>query len=130
MYDNKSNTLTLEFIKALMTKLLLYTTWFPTVPPYHEYSPVTVSVDAPQLDIGLGSNCGRPRGAVYQGQFAEATSFPDTSHQLIVHIYLSEEQSRSKLNSNVKLLKRYYSDIPKIKREGQTLTSISPWSIT
>lgn len=101
------------------------------MPPYHQYSPVTVSVDAPQLDIGLGSDCGRPRGAVYQGQFAEATPFPDASHQLVVHIYLSwVYTSRQKLNSDVKLLKRYYSDIPKFKRDGRTLTSISPWSIT
>lgn len=71
--------------------------------PHHKYSPVAVSVDAPQLHIGLGSNCGRPWGAVYQGQFAEAASFPDTGHPLIVHIHLWEKQGRHQLNSNINL---------------------------
>ena len=58
--------------------------------PHHEYSPVAVSVDAPQLDVGLGSDCGRPRGAVDQGQLSKAASFSDAGHPFIVHIDLSD----------------------------------------
>ena len=66
--------------------------------PHHKYSPVAVSVDAPQLDVGLGSNCGRPRGAVYQGQLSKAASFPDAGHPFIVHIHLSDwwEETKKK----------------------------------
>ena len=76
-----------------MTKTYsIYSTQLPGLcvypSPHHKYSPVAVSVDAPQLDIGLSSNCGRSWSAVYQGQLAEAASFPNTGHPLIVHIHL------------------------------------------
>jgi len=61
---------------------------------YHKYSPVAIPVDAPQLHIGLGSNRGRPRGAVYQGQLAEAASLPDAGHPFVVHIHLSHRWRR------------------------------------
>lgn len=60
--------------------------------PHHKYSPVAVSVNAPQLDIGLGSDCGRPRSAVDQGQLSEAAALSDAGHPFIVHIDLLDWQ--------------------------------------
>lgn len=67
-------------------------------PPHHKYSPVAVSVDAPQLDVGLGSNCGRPRGAVYQCQLSEAATFSNAGHPFVVHIDLSGYQGSRRGN--------------------------------
>jgi len=61
---------------------------------HHKYSPVAVSVNAPQFHVGLGSDCSRPRGAVDQGQLSEAASFPNTGHPFIVHVHLSDRTAR------------------------------------
>lgn len=59
-------------------------------PLHHEYSPVAVSVDAPQLHVGLGSDCSRPRGAVDQRQLSEAATLPDAGDPFVVHVHLSD----------------------------------------
>lgn len=58
---------------------------------YHEDAPVAVSVDAPQLEVGLGFDGGGPRGPVDQSQFSETTAFPDAGHPLAVHVHLRRE---------------------------------------
>lgn len=63
--------------------------------PDHKYSPVTVSVDAPQLHVGLGSNGGGPRGTVDQGQLSKTSSLPNTGHPFIVYIHLSQEVQKN-----------------------------------
>ncbi len=52
---------------------------------YHQYSPVAVSVDAPELDVGLGLDRGGSRGAVDQSQLSEAAASPDAGGPLTVH---------------------------------------------
>ncbi len=57
---------------------------------YHQYSPVAVSVDAPELDVGLGSDRGGSRGAVDQSQLSEAAALADAGGPLTVHTHLRE----------------------------------------
>lgn len=59
---------------------------------HHEYSPVAVSVNSPQLDIGLGFNGGCPRCPVDQGQLSKAAALPNAGHPLIIHIHLPDEE--------------------------------------
>lgn len=59
---------------------------------YHEDAPVAVSVDAPQLEVGLGFDSGRPRGPVDQGEFSETPAFADAGHPLPVHVHLRGEE--------------------------------------
>lgn len=59
---------------------------------YHQYSPVAVSVDAPQLDIGLASDRGCPGGAVDQCQLSKAAALADAGRPLTVHIHLSKKR--------------------------------------
>lgn len=59
---------------------------------YHEDAPVAVSVDAPQLEVGLGFDGGGPRGPVDQSQFSKTTAFPDAGHPLPVHVHLRREE--------------------------------------
>lgn len=94
--------------------------------PHHQYSPVTVSVDAPQLHVGLGSDSGRPRGAVDQGQLSEAASFSNAGHPFVVHIHLEEEEMMGKRCFKQSEKSHIFNAVV----ENQTLTSISPWSMT
>lgn len=55
---------------------------------YHQYPPVAVSVDAPQLDVGLGSDGGGSRCAVDQSQLSKAAALSDAGDPLTVHIHL------------------------------------------
>lgn len=55
---------------------------------YHQYPPVAVSVDAPELHVGLGSDGGGSRGAVDQSQLSEAAALSDAGDPLTVHIHL------------------------------------------
>lgn len=59
---------------------------------YHEDAPVAVSVDAPQLEVGLGFDGGGPRGPVDQSKFSETAAFPDAGHPLPVHVHLRREE--------------------------------------
>lgn len=95
---------------------------------HHKYSPVAVSIDAPQLDIGLSSYCGCSWGTVYESQLTKAASFPNTGHPLIVHIHLTESQRR-RLITDVQN-KHQSSVCVCVKNKDQILTSISPWSMT
>lgn len=61
---------------------------------HHEYSPVAVSVDAPQLHVGLSSDCGCSGGTVDESQLTKAASFPNAGHPLVVHIHLAEAHRR------------------------------------
>lgn len=64
---------------------------------YHEDAPVAVSVDAPQLEVGLGFDGGGPGGPVDQGQFSETAAFPDAGHPLPVHVHLRGGKGETKV---------------------------------
>lgn len=59
---------------------------------YHKDASVAVSVDAPQLEVGLGLDGGGPRGPVDQSKFPETAAFPDAGHPLPVHVHLRGEE--------------------------------------
>lgn len=62
---------------------------------YHQYSPVALSVNTPQLDIGLGFNGSSTRGPVDQCQLSETASFPNAGNPFIVDIHLKKQESRN-----------------------------------
>lgn len=61
---------------------------------YHEDATVAVSVDAPQLEVGLGFDGGRPRGAVDQSQFSKTAPLADAGDPLPVHVHLRREEEK------------------------------------
>lgn len=73
---------------------------------YHEDAPVAVSVDAPQLEVGLGFDGGGPGGPVDQGQFSETAAFPDAGHPLPVHVHLRGGKGETKVMDGGGGLKR------------------------
>lgn len=61
---------------------------------HHEYPPVTVPVDPPQLHVSFGSHRGRPGGAVDQRQLSKAAPLSDAGDPLAVDIDLYEHHTR------------------------------------
>lgn len=59
---------------------------------HHQYPPVALPVDAPQLDVGLGLDGGGPRGPVDQRQLPEAAALADAGHPLVVDVHLEEKR--------------------------------------
>lgn len=62
---------------------------------YHQYSPVALSVDTPQLDIGLGFNCSCTRCPVDQCQLPETASLSNAGNPFIVDIYLKKQEGKN-----------------------------------
>lgn len=80
-YKNRSKTFQLQALETLVCS---------RTSPHHKYSPVAVSVDAPQFNVGLGSDSSRSWGAVDQCQLSKAATFPYAGHPFIVHIHLPD----------------------------------------
>lgn len=55
---------------------------------HHEDAAVAVSVDAPELEVGLGRHGGRPGGAVDERELPEAAALADAGYPLSVHVHL------------------------------------------
>lgn len=64
--------------------------WGGFVAAHHQYPPVALPVDAPQLDIGLGLDSGGPRGPVDQRQLPEAAALADAAHPFVVDVHLEK----------------------------------------
>lgn len=64
---------------------------------HHQYPPVALPVNAPQLDIGLGFDGGGPGGAVDQRQLSEAAALPDAGHPVVVDVHLEKRPESKKL---------------------------------
>lgn len=63
---------------------------------HHQYPPVALPVDAPQLDVGLGLDGGGPRGPVDQRQLPEAAALADAGHPFVVDVHLEERKARER----------------------------------
>lgn len=80
---------------AKFVKFLLIFVIYQKFTTYHQYSPVALSVDTPQLDIGLSFNCSCTRGPVDQRQLSETASLPNAGNPFIVDIHLKKQESRN-----------------------------------
>lgn len=76
-------------------ELVHYPEWHEGKHSYHEDTPVAVSVDAPQLKIGLGLDGGSSGSPINQSQLSKTASFSNTGHPLAIHIHLQTEQETS-----------------------------------
>lgn len=63
----------------------------------HQYPPVALPVNSPQLDIGLGFDGGGPGGPVDQRQFPEAAALPDAGYPFVVDVHLEKKPDSKKL---------------------------------
>lgn len=66
---------------------------------YHQYSPVAVSVDTPELYVGLGSDGRGPWGTIDQSQLSKAAAFTNAGDPLTVNIHLLETNETSCKNT-------------------------------
>lgn len=87
-----------KYCQKLFVKLLFIFLIYQKCITYHQYSPVALSVDTPQLDIRLGLNCSCTRGPVDQCQLPETASLPNAGNPFIVDIHLKKQESKNLCN--------------------------------
>lgn len=75
-----------------MKKIFPSSVFLITFVAYHQYSPVAFSVNAPQLDIGLGPNCRGTRGPIDQSQLPKTASLTNAGHPFTVNINLDGDR--------------------------------------
>lgn len=76
---------------------------------HHQYPPVALPVNSPQLDIRLGFDGGGPGGPVDQRQLPEAAALADAGHPFVVDVHLGKKgqtarSSESQWNTTIFLM--------------------------